>query len=195
DYNNFGPRVHVTWAPFKNNRTTVRAGVGIFYDWFDAGDYAQTVQLDGTHQSDLTRRFNDPNFVDTPLPPSIVRAAANLEMPAVRRESVGFEHQITGWLRLRSNFFFDHRWNRERALNENFPVNGVRPDPTYLNIAEIQSIGESDAHGMDLGLNIMIPKRSIFAFVNYTLQKAENDGDSATSLPASNTLATEWGPS
>ncbi len=195
DYNNFGPRVHVTWAPFKNNRTTVRAGVGIFYDWFDAGDYAQTVQLDGTHQFDLTTRYNDPNFVSTPLPPSIVRAAANLEMPAVRRESVGFEHQITGWLRLRTNFFFDHRWNRLRALNENFPEDGVRPDPNYLNIAEIQSIGESNAHGMDLGLNIMIPKRSMFAFVNYTLQKAENDGDSATSLPASNTLATEWGPS
>jgi len=200
DFNNFAPRANVTWAPFKNNRTTVRAGFGIFYDWFDTGDYAQTVQVDGQHQSDYI--IQNPGFPDPfsngsaiTLPPSIIRAATNLEMPAVRRFSVGFEHQVNSWLRLRTNVFNDHRWNRLRSLNANFPVNGIRPDLTVGNIAEMQSIGKTDSHGMDLGLNIMVPKRRMFAFVNYTLGHSETDGDGATSLPASNTLLTEWGPS
>ncbi len=198
DYNNFAPRANLTWAPFKNNRTTVRAGFGIFYDWFDAGDYAQTVQLDGQHQSDLiitNPSYPDPNVRGgLVLPPSIVIADKNLEMPAVRRFSLGFEHQINAWLRLRTNYFNDHRWNRLRALNENYPVDGLRPLLDEGNIAEIQSIGYSDSQGMDLGLNVMVPQRRISMFLNYTLARARNDGDSATSLPASNTLATEWGP-
>jgi outer membrane receptor for ferrienterochelin and colicin len=199
DYNNFAPRANLTWAPFKNNRTTVRAGFGIFYDWFDTGDYAQTVQLDGQHQFDeiiLNPSFPDPSGgAGTILPPSIVTSASNLAMPAVRRFSVGFEHQINAWLRLRTNFFNDHRWNRLRSLNENYPVLGVRPDPLEGNIAEIQSIGYADSKGMDIGLNIMVPQRRMFMFLNYTLGQAENDADGATILPASNTLATEWAPS
>jgi outer membrane receptor for ferrienterochelin and colicin len=199
DYNNFAPRANVTWAPFKNNRTTVRGGIGIFYDWFDAGDYAQTVQLDGLHQSDLI--ISNPSYPNpglgggVVLPPSIVIADKNLEMPAVRRFSLGLEHQINAWLRLRTNYFNDHRWNRLRALNENFPIAGLRAITSEGNIAEIQSIGYADSQGMDVGLNVMVPQRRISMFLNYTLAKAENDGDSATSLPASNTLATEWGPS
>jgi outer membrane receptor for ferrienterochelin and colicin len=199
DYDNIAPRANVTWAPFKNNRTTVRGGIGIFYDWFDADDYAETIQLDGDHQSDLI--ITNPSYPNHDagggivLPPSIVRMASNLEMPAVRRFSMGFEHQITGWLRLRTNYFNDHRWNRLRSLNENFPVNGLRPIADVGNIAEIQSIGYADSQGMDIGLNVMMPARRINMFLNYTLAKAESDGNGATSLPASNTLATEWGPS
>jgi hypothetical protein len=129
------------------------------------------------------------------LPPSIVLADQNLQMPAVRRYSLGFEHQINAWLRLRTNYFNDHRWNRLRSLNENFPVNGVRLIDDIGNIAEIQSIGQQDSQGMDIGLNVMLPARRINMFLNYTLAKSENDGNSATTLPASNTLATEWGPS
>jgi outer membrane receptor for ferrienterochelin and colicin len=199
DYNNFAPRANVTWAPFKNNRTTVRGGVGIFYDWFDADDYAQTIQLDGQHQSDIIiTNPSYPNFsssTGTVLPPSIVRMASNLDMPAVRRFSMGLEHQINAWLRLRTNYFNDHRWNRLRSLNENFPVAGIRPLADVGNIAEIQSIGKTDSQGMDIGLNVMLPARRINMFLNYTLAKSESDGTGATALPASNTLATEWGPS
>jgi hypothetical protein len=35
DYNNIGPRIGFTWAPFKSGRTTVRGSWGIFYDWLE----------------------------------------------------------------------------------------------------------------------------------------------------------------
>src|SRR5580765_1885015 len=46
----FGPRGGFAWSPFKSGKTTLRGGAGIFFDWFDAQSYEQTVQLDGTHQ-------------------------------------------------------------------------------------------------------------------------------------------------
>ena len=35
DVGNVGPRFGVTWAPFKGGRTTLRASVGVFYDWLN----------------------------------------------------------------------------------------------------------------------------------------------------------------
>jgi outer membrane receptor for ferrienterochelin and colicin len=198
DWNNIAPRISATWSPFKSNRTTVRAGFGIFYDWYGTSTYAQTIQLDGSHQFDQIFYNPDP-FNPTggtgsngSTQPSIVRQADNLVMPTVRRFSVGVDQQINGWLRLRTNYFNQHGWNELRALNANYPVNGVRPDGSYGNISELQSIGKSDSQGMDFGFNITVPARRIFAFVNYTLAKAEDDGGGVTLSP-SNTLATEWG--
>ena len=47
---NLAPRGGIAWSPFRSGRTTVRAGGGVFFDWFDALAYEQGVQLDGTHQ-------------------------------------------------------------------------------------------------------------------------------------------------
>ena len=39
DQNNFSPRVTVSWSPFKNGKTTVRAGYGRFTDWLGLSTY------------------------------------------------------------------------------------------------------------------------------------------------------------
>jgi outer membrane receptor for ferrienterochelin and colicin len=197
DWNNIAPRISTTWSPFKSNRTTVRAGFGIFYDWYGTSTYSQTIQLDGEHQYDEI--IQNPSLTDPlnsgtgiPLAPSIVRQAENLSLPTIRRFSVGVDQQITSWLRVRTNYFNQHGWNELRSLNANYPVSGTRPDTDLGNISEIQSIGKSDSQGVDFGFNIMMPQRKLFAFINYTLASAKDDGSSLTLSP-SNTLATEWG--
>ncbi len=48
---NFAPRaaVHVE----RDQDHHVRGGYGIFYDWYDAGVYEQTIRVDGNHQVDV----------------------------------------------------------------------------------------------------------------------------------------------
>ena len=53
DHWNLAPRGGVTWSPFKNGKTTVRAGGGLFYEWLDADTFEQTLRVDGTRQQDL----------------------------------------------------------------------------------------------------------------------------------------------
>ena len=52
----------MTWSPFKSNRTTFRAGAGIFYDWYETSLYEQTLRLDGTRQTDVIIR--NPGYPD-----------------------------------------------------------------------------------------------------------------------------------
>lgn len=201
DRNNFAPRAHVTWSPFKSAKTTFRAGAGIFYDWYDTGLYEDTLRVNGINQRDIivdSPCYPNPNCEgsqSTAVKPSIIQAAAFLVMPQVTRVSVGVEHQVTSWMGLRANLFRQHGTNQFRSLNVNAPVNGVRPDPNALNVSQIESIGESKNLGIEVGGNINYAPKRIFSFFHYRWGRSSNDGTSS-SLPFDSTnLAAEWGPS
>ena len=76
DYNNFAPRAHVTWSPFKSAKTTFRAGAGVFYDWYDTGLYEDTLRVNGVNQQDII--INQPCYPD----PYACGAAADRPIPA-----------------------------------------------------------------------------------------------------------------
>jgi hypothetical protein len=72
----------------------------------------------------------------------------------------------------------------------------VRPDPTVGNITQYESIGRSDSDRVTFTANYRIPRKAIFFGGNYTIGRAMNDFDSATSLPQDSLhLENEWGPS
>ena len=62
DRGNLGPRMGVTWAPFKSGRTTLRGSYGIFYNWLNANTYEQTLRVDGFRQRDIF--IIDPSYPD-----------------------------------------------------------------------------------------------------------------------------------
>lgn len=196
---NLAPRAGFSWTPFKSNKTTVRGGAGLFYDWYETSTYEQTLLVDGERQSDLIIR--NPGFPDpyvggsvVAIPASIIRAG-DLDMPTVRRFSVGVEQELTSWLRLRSNYFTQYGWNQFRARNVNAPIDGVRPDAALGNITEILSDGIAESQGIDLNLNFNYRPRRLFGVFGYTLAERQNFADSALSLPANNVdIDAEWGP-
>src|SRR6185436_11508515 len=53
---NFSPRAGLTWSPFRNGKTTVRAGGGVFRDWLDSETFEQTLRVDGVRQQDVVVR-------------------------------------------------------------------------------------------------------------------------------------------
>ena len=53
DWKDLGPRIGLTWAPFKSGRTALRGSAGIFYDWLGQNTYEQALRVDGTHEQEL----------------------------------------------------------------------------------------------------------------------------------------------
>ena len=198
---NLGPRAGIAWSPTKSGKTTVRAGGGIFYDWFDAQSYARVVQLDGAHQ--VIRTVIDPGFPDPTqggeaeiLPPGRMQLAPTLLQPKIAEGIFGVEQQLPGNVRLNTMYIHRSGTNQMRALNINAPLpDGSRPDPTSGPIGQIGSIATSQFDGLSVNLNWVNLTPRIFIAANYMLSRSINETDDAFSFPAdSYNLAAERGP-
>jgi hypothetical protein len=196
-----GPRGGVVWSPFKNGKTTVRGGGGVFFDWFDAQVYEQAVQLDGTHQQIVT--ITQPGYPNPAtggeavyLPNGRAQLAANLDQPELRELNVAVEQQLPGAIRLNTMLIRRRGTYALRGVNLNVPgPGGVRPDPTAGTITEIQSTARSSFDAISVNLNFVRPDRRIFIAANYMFGRSLNDTDSPFSLAAdANNLAAEHGP-
>jgi len=193
---NLAPRAAFTWNATRT--TTLRGGYGIFYDWFDAGIYEQTIRVDGTHQVDVI--VQNPAFpvtegIGTSLPASVIRAGS-IGQPIIHQASFGVEKPLTPWADFRTDYLWTRGYNTLRSVNVNAPVNGVRPDAAFGNITEIQSTGKRATDRFTVALNARYMPRRIIGMVMYQLSSSRNFADSATLLPSdSSNPDADWGPS
>jgi len=210
DYNNFGPRFGVTWAPFKSGKTTLRVSAGIFYDWLSTSTYEQTLRLDGYHQLELNIEdpsYPDPGLGGTTPPTNRYELGPNLQAPRTGRVSAGIDQAITPQLRVSATYADMHGHNLFRALNLNEPTDGVRPDPAFANIVQVVGDASSRAQSVNTSISYSLappsPTLSQARFnwrrtsvsANVYFGKIENNTDGPFSLLPSNTVTTEWGPS
>jgi hypothetical protein len=208
DYNNFGPRFGVTWAPFKSGKTSLRGSFGMFYDWLNAGTYEQTLRVDGFRQRELN--IANPSYPDPGSVGSLSatnRYLLSEELPMVRntRLSAGIDQTISPRLRLGANYAYTRGTGLLRGENLNAPMNGARPDPAFVNIVQVVADAASRQHIFSANAQISLSppspapsgprwnwKRTSFN-VNYSSGRAENNTDGAFSLPATGSPAGEWG--
>jgi hypothetical protein len=193
---NFAPRAAFTWNATRT--ATLRGGYGIFYDWFDAGIYEQTIRVDGNHQVDVI--VQNPSFPFTGhagagLPPSVIRAAS-LVQPIIQQASIGVEKPLTPWMDFRTDYMWTRGHNTLRSINVNAPVDGARPDPLFGNITEIQSTGKRAMDRFTVALNARYMPRRMMGMVMYQLASARNFADSPAMPPSDSTNPdADWGPS
>jgi hypothetical protein len=200
DHWNLAPRGGITWSPFKNGKTTIRAGGGLFYEWLDADTFEQTLRVDGARQQDLV--IVNPGYPDPfsggvsqqVLPPGKYILAGNLVMPKRALGLVALTQQLSQTFGLNVSYSHTNGWDRFRGRNVNAPLNGVRPDPALGNITEVESTAKLRVDSINAGLNFNMPKRRTFLFANYAFNRQLSDADGAFSLPANSyDLAAEWG--
>ena len=197
---NLAPRVGMTWSPFKNGKTTVRAGGGIFYDWLESEIYEQVLRVDGVRQRDLV--VTNPGYPDAflgatgeILPASKYMFDDELVMPRRVMANFGISHQFKPTLSANVSYSRSRGTDRFRGRNINAPIDGVRPDPTVGNITQVESTASMRGETLSTGVNFNIPARRMFLFANYAWIKQESDTDGAFSLPANSyDPAAEWGP-
>jgi hypothetical protein len=206
DHVNPAPRLGFAWSPFASGKTTLRAGAGIFYDWFSNSTYEQVLRVNGEQQKDLV--IQAPDYPDpfaeisstTPqppvvLPPSRVQLHPDLRMPYVVQGSMGVQQQLPGNFMLMSNLMFQRGVHLLRGHNINAPIAGIgRPDPTVGNITQVESTAFSSFRSLQF--HLMRFSRNYHLMANYTLGRSINETDGPMSLPADNyNLQGERGPS
>ena len=77
----------------------------------------------------------------------------------------------------------------------NAPIDGVRPDPSVLNITELESTARSLNESVQADLFVSYPPRRLSANVSYAYGKAMSETDGVFSLPPDGVDVTgEWGP-
>lgn len=183
---NLGPRGGLAWSPFRSGRTTVRAGAGIFFDWFEAADRLRAEQLDGRHQqvdTVLLPPYPDGSSVGGSRLTNGRVVIGQLAQPTLKEVSAGIE-QTAGWARL-SLMAFHRRGSQElRGVDINAPSGGVRPSPSAGPVTDIRSTARSGVDGVSLNLNIVQPERRLFLALNYSVGRGWNETDSPFGVAA-----------
>jgi hypothetical protein len=202
DKNNFAPRVGIAWSPFKDRKTTFRAGGGIFYSRLTDSLYENTLRYNGVAQQSIIIRnpvwldpfAGDPTILATStikrtLDPALKAPYSINLMGSVERQLPG------GWVTtLTYNYTKGLHQFRARNINAVLPETGLRPDPTQGNIYQIESSAKSEYQGLTFGLQRRMGKW-FQVFSNYTYSHTNNDSGGALSVPANNyDLSSEWGP-
>ncbi len=211
---NLMPRLGFSWAPFGSQRSAVRGGYGLFYDWYDANLYSQTLRVDGVTVQDIRitcSELNDycasgANSFD-PLAPGVsglsiarsgrIQASPDLEMPMVHQASISYDRQLTSWLTLQSSYQMLRGRNTMRSRNVNAPVNGVRPNPAFGDITQFESTGKSNSDRLTLQAQFrtQLRQQPLQLRFNYQLGQEKNFSNGATSLPTDNLNPdVDWGP-
>jgi hypothetical protein len=206
DRANFAPRLGFAWSPLKSGKVTLRGGAGLFYDWFAASAYEQTVRVDGERQRDLI--VTSPGFPDplldggALLPPSRIQYDPGLRMPYVMQSSVGMETQLFKRFRLMADYQFQRGVHllRGRNVNAPFGAGAPRPDPLLGNVSQIESSGNSTLHRVMVHLSPAALRigggKGWFWNLHYRWQHQTSDTDGPFTLPAdSYDLGGERGPS
>lgn len=157
DFNNVAPRFGITWSPFKSGKTSLRASLGVFYDWLSAGTYEQTLRVDGFRQQELNivdPSYPDPGDVGTIPPVNRYLLGDDVRMGRTTRLSFGIDQTITRRFRVNATYAKMRGGGLLRGRNLNAPVLGIRPDPAFGNIVEVVSDAESLSDSLTLGTSI-----------------------------------------
>jgi hypothetical protein len=209
DRGNIGPRMGVTWAPFKSGRTTLRGSFGLFYNWLNANTYEQTLRVDGLRQRDLfivNPAYPDPGSSGTITTANRYLLGPDVQMGRTRRVSGGIDQTLNAKVRLNASFQSVRGLDQLRGRNLNIPVNGVRPDPGFANI--IQTVSDAETHSDQLSTTLNVnfaggvrnagtPRwnlRRTTLRLAYWIARANNNFDGPFVVPPSGVLGTEWAP-
>lgn len=198
---NLMPRLGFTTTPW-GSRTAIRGGYGLFYDWYSATLYDQTLRVDGVSQRDLL--IMNPGYPNpfegaeaVILPGGRIQASPDLDLPRVHQASIGVERQVTPSFSVQATYQMLRGSHQMRSININAPdETGVRPNPEIGTITQFESTGRSSTDRLTINGSYRAVQRRIFVSMNYTLGRLFNHADQATDLPANNLDPNaEWGPS
>ncbi len=205
DRNNVAPRLAFSWAP-GSKKSAIRGGAGIFYERL-GGTAWEKVQLYGGDQI-RSLVYNNPSYPDYRVgaelfapTPTRFQLAQGLKSPYITQGGIGFDRQLT----LESSFSVEYvhlrgsNLLRVRDVNTLIPGTGIRPNPNYHNMIEIEGTGRMKSNSIHTTFNGELGQFE--GHVVYTYSRSYNDtpgsnsGGALSLTPPTNSFnpGLEWG--
>src|SRR5262249_38948535 len=151
----------------------------------------------GTRQREIN--LINPSYPDiglatgTSAPTNRYLFGSSFQLPESTGANFGFEQMLNPTTRMNVTYTYRRGSHLARGRNLNAPVFGVRPDPAFSNVVEVESDAAQHGHTVNVGFNMAkINWHRTFFFVNYTFSSVETNSTGAFSLPANgDDLSTE----
>ena len=215
DLSNLAPRISLAWVPkiSKSQNTTIRGGIGLYYNRFETSYILQSRRFDGIQlQRFITSALSLVNlFPNLPSPEilsnfasqqSVTKLADNAQAGRTLVTLIGLEHKISPTSTVTiglSNYRTRHNL-RQRNINAPLPGtyvygqndSGTRPFGDIGNIFLLESSNDYFQNQFYVNYRNQI-NSNVTVFINYLLSDTK-DGGSIGSFPAdSYNLQSEWG--
>ena len=202
DKNNFGPRLHFAWDPFKQGTTSIRGGYGRYYDQiFLNAPLIATVFEPGRFdlQTILFPGYPDPYVggaqVPIPLPPDISFLDPDAQTPYKDIGSIGFQHAFTNDTAITVDGIYADSNNLMVLVDANAPINGVRPDPAVGIAYEIVTDGRAKYKALQIGMQKRFGSHYSFNLAYTLADNKTNAHGHSVFVSNSYDLDADYGPS
>jgi hypothetical protein len=196
DQNNVAPRLSVAWDPLSDQKTSVHASYGIFYDnhitsvvgiteGISGGDKVRTF-VAGLPTSVAAwnapgRKLPEPG---TAYPSLVISIDPGLQTPYAHHVSAGFDREVRNQVSLSASVVYARGFKQLGTIDYNPVVPslgaGRRPEDvggragTSASVLQYTSFGETWYRGLTLSLTRRFTDRYQF-LASYTLSKAEDN--------------------
>jgi hypothetical protein len=190
DWNNLAPRISAAFAP-ADRKTVFRGGVGLFYQSLPEQAVARALLFGDGGLREVA--VAEPSF---PIPPP-GRAGSNapaaswnvapgLQLPATVQTSVSAERALWRKTSVTAEYLLLRKSHalRTRDVNAPLPQTRLRPDPTRLNVFQIESAGASRTNALTLTFRGRLA--GFRGTIQYTLSQNIDDASGVFDLPADN---------
>ena len=203
DHADFAPRLSWSWAigatRDKPAKAVLRAGIGVFYQRFDAKYILNAIRENGINQQQFV--VNNPDYYpEVPSPgqlgptaqPSIYQIGPRLHAPYIVQQGVSLDKEFFKRLSLSVDYSFyrgvDQLLTRNinaplpGTYNPSDPTSGIRPLGTLENIYQYESEGASKRNRILLNAHYRTRPLTVYGIYTFGYSKANTAG--ASSFPS-----------